>query len=94
MTYYGPDPDSIFSPPPRPRTNGFAVAALVLGIVGLCGCLGILGLVFGSIAKNKIAENNEAGEGLAQAGIVLGWISVVGTVIQVLMLMTDTHLWL
>ncbi|THV21724.1 DUF4190 domain-containing protein [Glycomyces paridis] len=68
--------------PARPRTNCFAVAALVLGIVGLCGFLGILGLVFGYIAKRRIVERNEAGDGLATAGIVLGRISVVGTVVQ------------
>jgi len=68
-----------YARPPRPQTNGFAVAALVVGIVGLCFCFGLLGAVFGNIAKQQIRETGEAGDGLATAGIVLGWISVAFT---------------
>jgi len=77
--YYG-------HPPPRPSgpgTNGFAVAALILGIVGLCGCIGILGIVFGVIARDQIAITGESGQGMAIAGIVLGCISIVPTIIWV-----------
>lgn len=83
MTYLGLDPAAHFNPPPRPRTNGHAVAALVLGIVGLCGFIGILGLVFGIIAKKKIAAHSHyTGDGLASAGIILGCVSIVGTLVQ------------
>lgn len=88
MTYLGPDSVHFSAPPPRPRTNGFAVAALVLGIVGLCGFIGILGLIFGVLAKEKIRQTGQAGEGLATAGIVLGIISIVGTVVQVIRFMS------
>lgn len=94
MTYLGLDPAAHLNPPPRPRTNGFAVAALVLGIVGLCGFIGILGLVFGLIAKRKIAEHpHYTGSGLATAGIVLGIISIVGTIVQVMRLATVFGWW-
>jgi hypothetical protein len=79
-------------PPQKPRTNGFAVAALVIGIVGLCGCVGILGLVFGTIAKSQIAEHGDAGEGLADAGMVLGWLSLVGTGAYLLLLLCGVNL--
>ena len=65
--------------PPRP-TNGLSIAALVVGIVGICNPLGILALIFGMVAKRQIAERGEAGDGFATAGIVLGWIGVAGTV--------------
>lgn len=59
-------------------TNGKATAALVLGIVWLCGIGSILALVFGYQAKNEIEASNGAqgGGGMATAGIVLGWIGV------------------
>jgi hypothetical protein len=67
---------------PQPTTNGFAVASLVLGIVGLALCLVVVGpilaLVFGYKARREIDESNglQTGRGLATAGIVLGWIGV------------------
>ncbi len=66
-------------PPPygvsRP-TNGLAVASMVLGIVWLWWIGSVLALVFGYVAKRQIAERSEAGDGMATAGIVLGWIGV------------------
>lgn len=75
-------------PPPYPpqvgagpvygtSTNGFAVAALVLGIVGPTMCVAwILALVFGYIAKSQIDKSGgrQTGRGMAVASIVLGWV--------------------
>jgi hypothetical protein len=58
------------------RTNGLAIASMVLGILWLYWVGSILALVFGYIAKNQIRERGEAGDGMATAGIVLGWIGV------------------
>jgi Domain of unknown function (DUF4190) len=59
-------------------TNGFAVAALVLGILWLYWLGSILALVFGYAARKQIDKSNgeQKGRGLATAGIVLGWIGV------------------
>ncbi|MEV3935868.1 DUF4190 domain-containing protein [Glycomyces sp. NPDC049804] len=65
--------------PPRP-TNGMAVAAMVVGIVGVCGFLGILALIFGNVAKRQIRETGDQGDGMATAGIVLGWIGTAATI--------------
>ncbi|MFG3340237.1 DUF4190 domain-containing protein [Glycomyces sp. NPDC048151] len=65
--------------PPRP-TNGMAIAAMVVGIVGVCSPLGILALIFGNIAKRQIRETGEQGDGMATAGVVLGWIGVAATI--------------
>ena len=62
-------------PPPR-RTNGMAIASMVLGIVWLYWIGSILALVFGYIARKQIRERGESGDGMAIAGIVLGWIGV------------------
>lgn len=61
--------------PPRP-TNGLAIASMVLGIIWIFWIGSILALVFGYIAKRQIAERGEGGDGMATAGIVLGWIGV------------------
>jgi hypothetical protein len=63
---------------PHVPTNGKAIAAMVLGIVWMCGIGSILALVFGYGAKNEIdaAQGTQGGRGMAVAGIVLGWIGV------------------
>jgi hypothetical protein len=61
--------------PPR-RTNGLAIASMVLGILWLYWIGSILALVFGYIARNQIRERGDSGDGMAIAGIVLGWVGV------------------
>jgi Domain of unknown function (DUF4190)/Uncharacterised protein family UPF0547 len=60
------------------RTNGLAIASLVLGIIWVYGLGSILALVFGFVAKGQIDRSNgrETGRGMAIAGIVLGSIGV------------------
>jgi hypothetical protein len=62
-------------PIPRP-TNGFAIASLVLGIIWIYWVGSILALIFGYIARKQIRERNESGDGMAIAGIVLGWVGI------------------
>jgi hypothetical protein len=61
---------------PPPRTNGLAIASMVLGILWLYWIGSILALVFGYTARNQIRQRGEAGAGMATAGIVLGWVGV------------------
>src|SRR5438477_2679142 len=68
---------------PTPRTNGMAVAGLVLGILGIfIPLLGILGPIFGGIGLHK-ANEGASGKGMAVAGLVLG---IVGTVVTLAVL--------
>jgi hypothetical protein len=59
-------------------TNGMAIASMVLGILWLYWIGSVLALIFGYAAKKQIAESRgtQGGEGMATAGIVLGWIGV------------------
>ncbi|UUU24708.1 DUF4190 domain-containing protein [Streptomyces sp. DSM 40750] len=59
--------------PPSP-VNGFAIAALVLGV--LCFLPGI-GLVLGILALVQIRKRGERGKGMAVAGIVLSTIGAL-----------------
>lgn len=53
----------------NPRTNSMAVAALVLGIV-----IAPLTIPVGHIARSQIKRTGEQGNGLALAGLILGYI--------------------
>jgi hypothetical protein len=79
-----PPPPYGYYPPPAPPLNGMSIAALVLGIVGVCSPVGVLGLIFGMIAKRQIEERGEGGSGFATTGIVLGWIGVASIVFWIL----------
>jgi hypothetical protein len=61
-------------------TNGLAVAALVLGIVGWipCGIGSLLAVVLGFVARSQIRDSRgrQGGDGLALAGIILGFIGI------------------
>jgi hypothetical protein len=80
-------------PPPRP-TNGMSIAALILGIVGVCSPISILGLIFGLIARRQIAERGEGGDGFATAGIVLGWIGVASVVFWIIYFVAVFGFWM
>jgi hypothetical protein len=76
-------------------TSGFAIASLVLSIAGFAGLAlvgPILGVIFGNIALNEIKRSNGTigGEGLAQAGVIIGWIgiglAILGVLIAVVVL--------
>ncbi|HWH34164.1 MAG TPA: DUF4190 domain-containing protein, partial [Acidimicrobiales bacterium] len=61
---------------PPQSTNGLAIASLVLGILWIYWIGSVLALVFGYVAKTQIKQRNQAGNGLATAGIVLGWVGI------------------
>jgi hypothetical protein len=63
------------------RTNGLAVASLVLGILWLSWIGSILALIFGYLALGQIRRQNEGGRGLAIAGIILGWVGIATLVL-------------
>lgn len=75
-------------PPPR-STSTYAVISLVAGILGwsLMPFLGsIAAIVFGHMARAEIRRSNGQldGDGLAIAGLVLGWINVVLAILLLL----------
>jgi hypothetical protein len=83
----GPGPPGSPYASPVARTNGLAVASLVMGILWMYGIGAILALVFGYLAKGQISRSGgrETGRGLAIAGIVLGWIGVAGAILIIVM---------
>ena len=67
--------------PGQQQTPGNAIAALVLGILGLILCpivCSVLAIVFGQQAKSQIERDpNLTGAGLAQAGFIMGIVGLV-----------------
>ena len=55
-----------YQPATASRTNGYAVASLILGIMGLLiqlfGILPILAIVFGVLGKNRADRSQATGE--------------------------------
>ncbi|RKQ91471.1 uncharacterized protein DUF4190 [Solirubrobacter pauli] len=71
------------------QTPGSATAALILGICSLVICpliCGPLAVVYGNKAKREIDNSGGrlTGRGMAQAGVVTGWIGVAFAVISIL----------
>jgi hypothetical protein len=57
------------------RTNGLAIAALVCSLAGIFTCISApVGAILGHVARKQIRERGEQGDGMALAGIIVGWI--------------------
>jgi predicted acyltransferase len=55
-----------------------AIGSLVASAAGILCCVGsIIGVVLGVIALNQIKQNQEGGQGLAIAGIVVGGVGLL-----------------
>ena len=59
------------------KTNGLAIA----GFVTALACCSPVGIILSAIGLSQINKNpNQKGKGLATAGLIIGIISLVGTV--------------
>jgi hypothetical protein len=69
-------------PYPYPvSTSGWAIFSLIAGLLAWLGVFGLGGLaavIAGYVAKGQIRESGGrlAGDGLATAGLVLGWLNL------------------
>ena len=85
--YYAPGaPYAPYAQGTPSKTNGLAIAALVCGIAGFILFIpAVLGIIFGFIARAQIKNSNgtQRGEGLALAGIIVGfaWLVVLVLII-------------
>lgn len=91
----GQQPPGYGQPPPaygqggygEPKTNGLAIASLILSILGICCGIGaIAGIVLGFVARSQINNSGgtQKGEGLAMAGIIIGFVMIALNIILAL----------
>jgi hypothetical protein len=81
-----PAPFSTASTLPVQQSNSMATTGLVVSSIALvcCGCgpLGVLGIVFSCIGLSQANRDPaQTGKGIAIAGIVLGIVSLVGSIV-------------
>lgn len=61
-------------------TNGLAIASFILGLVGwmACGVGSVVAVILGFVARSQIRNSHgrQGGDGLALAGIILGFLAI------------------
>ena len=58
-----------------PQQNSMALVSMILSLVGLVSWITApVGAILGHIALKQIRQTGESGEGMAKAGIIVGWI--------------------
>jgi hypothetical protein len=81
--------------PRPPATNGMAVASLVCGLMQVfsLGITAIPAVILGHLARGQIRRSGERGDGMATAGLVLGWLGIAFFVLIVVGVaaMATTH---
>jgi hypothetical protein len=84
----GYPPYAPYGGPPVKQTNGLAIASLVCACAGFLFFLpAILGIIFGFVSRSQIRRSGgtQGGDGLALAGIIVGfaWIGLFVILIAV-----------
>jgi hypothetical protein len=77
--------EAVQTPAPGSRTNRTAIASLVSSVVTLFGIGSIIGIGLGVYALNQIAVSGDNGRGLAIAGIFLGALTLLLSMIGIVM---------
>lgn len=99
---YGPPPVGGYAYPAGgtygytgvPKNNGLAIAAMVCSFFfWIYGLGAILGIVFGFIARSQIKKSNgtQRGEGMALAGIIIGFAGLVIGIIVLIVVIVVVH---
>ena len=85
-----PEPIPEAPPPAAEGTNGLAIASLICGIVGCIPGAGIAAIVMGHMALGRIKTSGQGGRGMAIIGLILGYLSIVGWIIVIIMTIAGT----
>ena len=81
-----------YPPGPYYPRNDLAVWSLVLGLLGVLGCVfftGVPAVIVGGNARKAAAAGQANNEGMATAGVVLGWVATgLGVLVVVMFVLT------
>jgi hypothetical protein len=77
-----------FYPPMMPAqpTSGLAIGAMICGIAEIftLGLAAIPAIILGHLARAQIRQTGERGDGMAIAGLVLGYLGIAGWALVIL----------
>ena len=75
------------------KTNGFALASLICGLAPFIfgPPAAIPAIVFGHVARHQIKRTGEQGAGLALAGLILGWVTVILVIVLIVAMSVGMH---
>ena len=81
-----PSPAATTMVTPSARTNGLAIASLACGLAQFAfGPLATIpAIVLGHMARSQIRRTGEQGAGLALAGLLLGWATVILAIVVII----------
>lgn len=73
---------------PVPPTSGLAIGAMICGIAEIFtfGLAAIPAVILGHLARSQIKQTGERGDGMALAGLVLGYLGIAGWLFLILTL--------
>jgi len=99
MNVNSPHSTGAYAPSSPPRsTSGYAITSLICGILGwtLFPLLGSLAaIIFGHIARAEIRrEPDKDGDGMAVAGLILGYLSLLVSVVVMIVVLLFFLGWL
>ena len=88
---YPPPPPAAYPgypPPPTAPKNGLGIAALVVAIIALISVfggvvLGVVAVILGFLGWNRAKRGEATNGGMAVAGIVLGFLSIIEAVVLI-----------
>jgi Domain of unknown function (DUF4190) len=83
-----PQPYAGYTPPPTAPRNGLGVAALVVAIIALLTVvggvvLGVVAIILGFIGWGRARRGEANNGGVAVAGIILGFLSIIEAVVVI-----------
>jgi hypothetical protein len=75
------------------KTNGLALASLICGLAPFIfgPPAAIPAIVFGHVARHQIKRTGEQGAGLALAGLILGWVTVILVIVLIVAMSVGMH---
>jgi hypothetical protein len=78
---------------PVTPTNGLAIGSLVCGILEFftLGLAAVPAVILGHLARGQIRRTGEQGDGMAIAGLILGWLAIGGWALFILVLAAASH---
>jgi hypothetical protein len=73
--------------PPVRETEGFAIVALVLGVLGFFTAFitSIPAVIFGFIARSRVKKSGKDGAGMALAGIITGFVGIFFAILGIIL---------